>query len=197
MGESQPRDKGRVECGYVIRSPQIPFWLNSFIVSRETRPQIGGHTVNVHVNKNENFLAVARRGLHGIWHSVLDQYLLGKLSATQFLFNTREMADGERTTTAIRGAIGKRFTWWSLKNSSTFSCRLKTTRPKAFFVTYSLRTAKTLQFRTRYGGRMNSKSRPATHLRFFNPTSIRFSIRARQRQDRTESTRVDNRAGDD
>jgi transposase-like protein len=63
---------------------------------------------DVHVNTAESSHALIRRGLIGIYHNVSREYLHRYLWQFDFLWNNRQMNDGERTITAIQGAEGKR-----------------------------------------------------------------------------------------
>jgi hypothetical protein len=49
-----------------------------------------------------------RRGLIGIYHNVSREYLHRYLWQFDFLWNNRQMNDGERTVAAIQAAEGKR-----------------------------------------------------------------------------------------
>ena len=49
-----------------------------------------------------------RRGLIGIYHNVSREYLHRYLWQFDFLWNNRQMNDGERTIAAIKAAEGKR-----------------------------------------------------------------------------------------
>jgi hypothetical protein len=63
---------------------------------------------NVHVNTAESSHALIRRGLIGIYHNVSREYLHRYLWRFDFMWNHRQMNDGERTIAAIRSAEGKR-----------------------------------------------------------------------------------------
>lgn len=63
---------------------------------------------DVHVNTAESSHALIRRGLIGIYHNVSREYLHRYLWQFDFLWNNRQMNDGERTITAIQGAEAKR-----------------------------------------------------------------------------------------
>lgn len=63
---------------------------------------------DVHVNTAESSHALVKRGIVGIYHNVSREYLHRYLWHFDFLWNNREMNDGERTVAAIKGAEGKR-----------------------------------------------------------------------------------------
>src|SRR6266478_8380157 len=63
---------------------------------------------DVHVNTAESSHALIRRGLIGIYHNVSREYLHRYLWQFDFLWNNRQMNDGERTIAAIKSAEGKR-----------------------------------------------------------------------------------------
>lgn len=63
---------------------------------------------DVHVNTAESSHALIRRGLIGIYHNISREYLHRYLWQFDFLWNNREMNDGERTVAVIKCAEGKR-----------------------------------------------------------------------------------------
>src|SRR5215831_2072932 len=63
---------------------------------------------DVHTNTAESSFALLKRGIHGIYHNVSRQYLQRYIWQADFLWNNRQLNDGERITTAIRSAEGKR-----------------------------------------------------------------------------------------
>jgi hypothetical protein len=63
---------------------------------------------DVHTNTAESSFALIKRGLMGIYHSVSREHLHRYLWQFDFLWNNRELNDGERIALAIRGAEGKR-----------------------------------------------------------------------------------------
>jgi len=62
----------------------------------------------VHVNTCEGFFSLLKRSLHGIHHAVSRRHLHRYVAHMEFLYNGRDLEDGERTVKAIRGAVGKR-----------------------------------------------------------------------------------------
>jgi transposase-like protein len=62
----------------------------------------------IHTNTAESTHALVKRGIVGIYHNVSREYLHRYLWHFDFLWNNREMNDGERTIAAIKGAEGKR-----------------------------------------------------------------------------------------
>jgi transposase-like protein len=88
---------------------------------RATKGSKGGHlTVNhsmgeysrggVNTNTAESFFALLKRGVYGTFHSVSKQHLRRYCDEFSFRWNSRDVTDGERTDTAIRGGEGKRLT---------------------------------------------------------------------------------------
>jgi hypothetical protein len=63
---------------------------------------------DVHVNTAESSHALIRRGLIGIYHNVSREYLHRYLWQFDFLWNNRQLNDGERTILAVKAAEGKR-----------------------------------------------------------------------------------------
>lgn len=63
---------------------------------------------DAHVNTAESFFALLKRGLNGIYHSVSRKHLHRYVAHAEFLYNHRELEDGERAVAAIRAAEGKR-----------------------------------------------------------------------------------------
>ncbi len=62
----------------------------------------------MHVNTAESSHALVKRGIEGIYHNVSDEYLHRYLWQFDFMWNTRQMNDGERTVLAMKAAEGKR-----------------------------------------------------------------------------------------
>lgn len=63
---------------------------------------------DVHVNTAESFFALLKRGLHGIYHSVSKKHLHRYMAHAEFLYNNRDLEDGERAVAVIKAAEGKR-----------------------------------------------------------------------------------------
>ncbi len=63
---------------------------------------------DVHTNTAESSFALLKRGIVGIHHSVSTEYLHRYIWHFDFLWNTRELNDGERTVLAVKSAEGKR-----------------------------------------------------------------------------------------
>jgi hypothetical protein len=63
---------------------------------------------DVHVNTAESSHALIRRGLIGIYRNVSREYLHRYLWQFDFLWNNRQLNDGESTIAAIQSADGKR-----------------------------------------------------------------------------------------
>lgn len=63
---------------------------------------------DVHTNTAESSFSLIKRGLMGIYHNVSREHLHRYLWQFDFLWNNRQLNDGERTALAIQGAEGKR-----------------------------------------------------------------------------------------
>ena len=62
---------------------------------------------SVHTNTAESSLALVKRGIMGIYHNVSWEYLHRYLWQFDFIWNNRNMNDGERTLAPIQAAEGK------------------------------------------------------------------------------------------
>jgi len=62
----------------------------------------------VHVNHNEAFFALLKRGLHGIFHHVSDKHLGRYCQEFSFRWNFRFVNDGERCDQVVRQVVNKR-----------------------------------------------------------------------------------------
>lgn len=74
-------------------------------VCHSTREYVRG---DVHTNTAESSFALVKRGIMGIYHNVSREYLHRYLWQFDFIWNNRDMNDGERTVAAIQSAEGKR-----------------------------------------------------------------------------------------
>jgi transposase-like protein len=63
---------------------------------------------DVNTNTAESSFALVKRGIMGIYHNVSKDYLHRYLWQFDFMWNHRQMNDGERTIAAIKAADGKR-----------------------------------------------------------------------------------------
>ena len=79
----------------------------------------GGHQVVNHgegeytkgmasTNTAESYFALLKRGVHGTFHHISKQHLARYCDEFSFRWNHRKVSDGERTTEAIKGMVGKR-----------------------------------------------------------------------------------------
>jgi transposase-like protein len=74
-------------------------------VCHSTKEYVRG---DIHTNTAESSFALLKRGIMGIYHSVSKEYLHRYLWQFDFMWNARNMNDGERTAIAIKLAEGKR-----------------------------------------------------------------------------------------
>ena len=63
---------------------------------------------DIHTNTAESSFAIVKRGIMGIYHNVSKEYLHRYLWQFDFVWNNRNLNDGERTVAAIQAAEGKR-----------------------------------------------------------------------------------------
>jgi len=63
---------------------------------------------DIHSNTIEGFFSRVKRQLNGTYHAVSKEHLHRYINQAAFLYNTREMNDGERTIALIKRADGKR-----------------------------------------------------------------------------------------
>ncbi len=62
----------------------------------------------IHTNTAESSFALVKRGIMGIYHNVSRDHLHRYLWQFDFLWNNRQLNDGERTILAVKAAEGKR-----------------------------------------------------------------------------------------
>lgn len=86
---------------------------------------------DVHTNTAESSFAIVKRGLMGIYHSVSKEYLHRYLWQFDFLWNHRNLNDGERTVLAIRSAEGKRLMYQTPMSSESSNVHNQRVRGKS------------------------------------------------------------------
>ena len=64
-----------------------------------------------HTNTIENYFSILKRGINGVYQHVSQKHLKRYLGEFDFRYNTRDVADAERATEALRGITGKRLTY--------------------------------------------------------------------------------------
>jgi transposase-like protein len=79
-------------------------------VCHSTREYVRG---DAHTNTAESSFAVVKRGIMGIYHNVSKDYLHRYLWQFDFVWNNRQLNDGERIEAAIKSAEGKRLMYRS------------------------------------------------------------------------------------
>jgi transposase-like protein len=67
--------------------------------------------VCITTNTVEGFFSILKRGINGVYHHVGRKHLHRYLSEFDFRYNAREVTDGERAQTALKGFEGKRLTY--------------------------------------------------------------------------------------
>jgi transposase-like protein len=76
-------------------------------VCHKTKEYVRAGT-DIHTNTVESTHALVKRGLVGIYHNVSREYLHRYLWQFDFLWNNRQLNDGERTILGVKSAEGKR-----------------------------------------------------------------------------------------
>ena len=79
-------------------------------VCHSTKEYVRG---DIHTNTAESSNAIIKRGLMGIYHNVSKEYLHRYLWQWDFLWNHRELNDGERIVAAVKSSEGKRLMYKS------------------------------------------------------------------------------------
>jgi transposase-like protein len=79
-------------------------------VCHSTREYVRG---DIHTNTAESSFALVKRGIMGIYHNVSKEYLHRYLWQFDFVWNNRNLNDGERIEAAIQSAEGKRLMYKS------------------------------------------------------------------------------------
>jgi transposase-like protein len=74
-------------------------------VAHSTKEYVRG---DIHTNTVESSFALVKRGLTGVYHSVSRDYLHRYLWQFDFMWNNRQLNDGERTSQLIAATEGKR-----------------------------------------------------------------------------------------
>jgi len=67
-----------------------------------------------HTNTVENYFSILKRGITGTYHHVSQKHLKRYLGEFDFRYNERaalRVSDADRTTTALKGIVGKRLTY--------------------------------------------------------------------------------------
>lgn len=67
---------------------------------------------DVYTNTIESFFALLKRGVIGTFHAISKKHLPRYVDEFAFRWNTRQCNDGERVVAAIKGASGKRLTYY-------------------------------------------------------------------------------------
>src|SRR3954470_22182298 len=70
---------------------------------------------DAHTNTVEGYFSIFKRGIYGVYHHVSEQHLKRYLCEFDFRYNERialGVNDQERAERAIKGAVGRRLTYW-------------------------------------------------------------------------------------
>jgi len=67
--------------------------------------------VLISTNTIEGYFSILKRGINGVYHHVGKQHLHRYLSEFDFRYNSRGIADGDRSLLAIRRVAGRRLTY--------------------------------------------------------------------------------------
>lgn len=82
-----------------------PEYAGHDTVCQATKEYVRG---DVHTNTAESSHALVKCGLMGIYHNVSREYLHRYLWRFDFMWNNRQLNDGERTIVGVKAAEGKR-----------------------------------------------------------------------------------------
>jgi transposase-like protein len=77
-------------------------------VKHSAKEYVNADDPSINTNTVESFFARIKRKLHGTHHAVSKEHLHRYVSEAAFIYNTRELNDGERVVALIRKADGKR-----------------------------------------------------------------------------------------
>ena len=66
---------------------------------------------SIHVNTAENYIGLLKRGITGVYQHISKQHLHRYLSEFDFRYSLRKIEDKKRTTSAIKGIVGKRMVY--------------------------------------------------------------------------------------
>lgn len=72
---------------------------------------------NVTTNRIEGYFSILKRGVYGVYQHVSSHHLHRYLSEFDFRYSNREITDAERADMALRGADGKRLTYYQARSS--------------------------------------------------------------------------------
>lgn len=64
-----------------------------------------------HTNTVENYFSILKRGITGIYHHVSQKHLSRYVGEFDFRYNSRDISDADRTSSALKGITGKRLTY--------------------------------------------------------------------------------------
>lgn len=67
----------------------------------------------IHTNTVEGYFSILKRGVIGTYHHLSSHHLHRYVNEFDFRYNSRKITDSERTTSALKGADGKRLTYRS------------------------------------------------------------------------------------
>lgn len=81
------------------------------VVCHSKDEYVNGH--GDHTNTAESFFALLKRGHYGIFHSLSKQHIDRYCAEFSFRWNYRKVTDGERMVAALKGAAGKRLTYYA------------------------------------------------------------------------------------
>ncbi len=76
-----------------------------YVVAHSTKEYARG---DIHTNTVESSFSLVKRGINGVYHNVSKKYLHRYLWQFDFIWNNRQLNDGERTVRLIKSVEGKR-----------------------------------------------------------------------------------------
>ena len=92
----------------VYRFAKDKFAAHSFVTHSDNEYTRRDYGKLISTNTVEGFFSLLKRGVYGTFHHVGRQHLHRYLSEFDFRYNRRDVKDGERTVSAIKGSAGKR-----------------------------------------------------------------------------------------
>jgi transposase-like protein len=86
-----------------------------FVVAHSTKEYARG---DIHTNTVESSFSLVKRGINGVYHNVSKKYLHRYLWQFDFIWNNRQLNDGERTVRLIKSVEGKRLMYKAPKEKA-------------------------------------------------------------------------------
>lgn len=78
------------------------------MVNHNKGQYVTGKNNEIHVNTDESFFSLLKRGVIGTFHHISKKHLPRYCNEFSFRWDNRKVNDGERTEEAVKGMEGKR-----------------------------------------------------------------------------------------